>query len=132
MNGLRILVAEDEFLPALLMEETLREAGCIVVGPFARVSEALRAAEEEKLDGAILDINLGGESVLVVAEVLLERGVPIAFCSGYADASALPMRFSACPYLSTPVLPDDVRAVLGGRVARRRAAGESAMASALL
>src|SRR4051812_34780574 len=59
----RVLVAEDEFLVAVVLEEDLRAAGCEVVGPFANLAAAGEAARRETFDLAILDINLAGEMV---------------------------------------------------------------------
>ncbi len=59
--GCRIMIVDDELLVAMMVEDTLIEAGCEVVGPYARLSEALSAATWEQLDGAVLDVNLGGE-----------------------------------------------------------------------
>lgn len=89
LAGKRVLVVEDELLVALLMEDMLAEAGCIVVGPFARVGAALAAARVEAVDVALLDVNVAGEKVFPVANALEERGVPFIFVTGYAQA-ALP------------------------------------------
>jgi DNA-binding NtrC family response regulator len=82
----RVLVVEDEWLIALLLEDTLQEAGCVVVGPFARVPEALSAATTEYLDAALLDVNVAGEKVFAVAYALEERRIPFLFLTGYGEA----------------------------------------------
>ena len=57
-------------------------------------ARALALLEREAApDGAILDLNLGGEPAYSVADVLLTRGVPVVFTTGY-DASTLPERFA--------------------------------------
>ncbi|MEO5738592.1 MAG: response regulator [Variovorax sp.] len=95
---MRVLVVEDEFLVALMIEDTLADAGCIVVGPFARVPEALVAARTETVDAALLDVNVAGVKVFPVAHVLEERDVPFLFVTGYGQA-ALPRdrpKWEAC------------------------------------
>ena len=87
--GKRILVVEDEFLVAMLIEDALTDAGCIVVGPFSRVPEARVAAEQHAVDFALLDVNVAGEKVFPVAEALEARGIPFLFLTGYG-AVALP------------------------------------------
>ena len=52
--GRRVLVAEDEFVIALEIEEALRRAGYEVVGPAATADEAERLASKEPLDAAVL------------------------------------------------------------------------------
>jgi hypothetical protein len=49
----RVLVVEDEMLLAMLVEDSLTEFGCEVVGPVARVADGVRLASSERLDGAI-------------------------------------------------------------------------------
>ena len=46
---------------------------------------ALRLAEQEALDGAVLDVNLNGDWCFPIAEVLRRRGVPFIFLTGYDD-----------------------------------------------
>jgi DNA-binding NtrC family response regulator len=89
LAGCRVLVVEDELLVSMLVEDMLIEEGCIVIGPFARVKDALAAVRIEVLDVALLDVNVAGERVFPVAEALEQRGVPFLFVTGYGD-SALP------------------------------------------
>lgn len=83
LAGLRVLVVEDEPVVAMCLEDILDELGCVTVGPASRLSEGLSLAEGEALDAAILDINLAGERSNAIAEVLVARGIPFAFASGY-------------------------------------------------
>jgi len=85
LAGCRILVVEDEILIAVMIEETLRSLGCIVVGPVAKLEAALRLACNETLDGAILDVTIRGGQVYPVTEHLLARGIPFVLASGYGD-----------------------------------------------
>ena len=87
--GQRVLVVEDEMMIALLVEDVLADAGCIVIGPFARVQDALAAAKTEVVDLALLDVNVAGENVFPVAYALEKRGVPFLFVTSYGRA-ALP------------------------------------------
>lgn len=80
---LRILLVEDEMLVAMLLEDMLSDAGHAIVGPLSRVDKAVEAARAEAVDLAILDVNVGGEEIYPVAEILAERGVPFAFATGY-------------------------------------------------
>ena len=47
--------------------------------------KALDAVRSEQFDLAVLDVNLGGEKVYPVAELLAERHIPFVFLSGYGD-----------------------------------------------
>ncbi len=85
LAGRRILLVEDEVLIAMLLEDALVEAGCHVIGPFGRFSEALDAVQDETIDAAILDVNVAGEKIYPVAELLHRRHVPFLLLSGYGD-----------------------------------------------
>ena len=104
----RILVLDDEPLIAAMLAEWLAECGCEPVGPAYTVVEALRFAETETLDGAILDVSLGEEDSLRVAGALGERGVPFAFATGYG-AFDLPHPFQDAPVLAKPFDFEEIR-----------------------
>jgi CheY-like chemotaxis protein len=86
LQGRRILVVEDESMIRMLIEDALSEEGCSIVGPAAQFDDALRAAGDEAIDAALLDVNLGGRPVYPVADVLARRGIPFAFLTGYGEA----------------------------------------------
>lgn len=97
--GKRVLVVEDEMLVVLMIEDVLIEAGCVIIGPFARLPQALAAAQVETIDVALLDVNVASEKVFPVAHVLERRGIPFLFVTGYGP-SALPSdrpHWEACP-----------------------------------
>lgn len=89
----------------------LDDQGCHVVGPFGTVGEAESSAREAGLEGAILDVNLGDETSLALADILLDRGIPFAVASGHA-AGQLPDGFAAGIYLGKPYSPTMVRSFL--------------------
>jgi two-component sensor histidine kinase/CheY-like chemotaxis protein len=115
LAGRRILVVEDEPLVAMMAAAALEKAGCTVVGPAPTLAEALRLAEEERLDAAVLDRNLGGQCSDSVAERLRERGILFAVVTGYAD-TGLPLEFAGVPSLAKPFEPDKLVALVAGLV----------------
>ncbi|MBO0756593.1 MAG: response regulator [Bradyrhizobiaceae bacterium] len=98
----RMLIAEDEALVALMMEDLAIELGWSVVGPFSRAADALAAAQCDEIHAAILDVNLGGESVYPIADALMARGVPFVFATGYG-AESIDRRFACAPVLQKPI-----------------------------
>src|SRR5689334_2095327 len=78
-----VLVVEDEFLLAMDLQLVLEQHGFRVLGPAATVTEALRLLAAETPDVALLDVNLRGEMVTLVAEALRARGVPFVLASAY-------------------------------------------------
>ena len=83
---LRILIVEDEMTIALLLEDMVSDLGHEPAGLAMRLPQALRMAETETLDLAILDVNLDGRLSFPVAEILERRGVPFLFATGYGSA----------------------------------------------
>lgn len=84
---------EDEFLIAMELDSALRSAGYEVLGPVASVSAALTLLRTARPDVAVLDVNLAGEWITPVAEVLRAMSVPFILASGYgaADLQAEPV-----------------------------------------
>lgn len=101
---IRILAVEDEFLLSVVLAEDLRAAGYEVVGPFGALPDALKSAQHESFDFAVLDINIRGTMVYPLADELLRRGVPFIFLTGYGRAD-LPPRFSTTPRVPKPYEP---------------------------
>ncbi len=102
LDGLRILVVEDAFPVAELIDGMLAALRCEVVGPVGRLERAVRMAREEAVDGAILDVNLGGEDVSPVADELEARGLPFFFATGYEGLVDLPAKYQDRPSLKKP------------------------------
>jgi CheY-like chemotaxis protein len=115
MTGLKILVVEDEFLLACMLEEELRAFGHGVIGPFANRAEAAEAARRERPDVAILDINLAGDMVYPLADELAARGIPFLFLTGYGTLN-LPERFRTCIRLAKPYDPVELKRQLARAV----------------
>ena len=117
----RILVVEDDFLVAALLADILESVGWQVVGPVAHLDTALDAAASEDFDAAVLDVNLGGQTVYPVAEVLDGRSVPFVFVTAHCR-EALPPLFCDRPHLGKPFAPRDLigtvaRLIVGARSA---------------
>jgi CheY-like chemotaxis protein len=104
LEGLRILVVEDEYAVAADMTWWLQDSGAEVVGPAPTIKDALTlvTAQGVTLDRAVLDVNLRGEKVFPVADALLNRAIPFIFATGYEDAM-LPSAYAAVPRLIKPL-----------------------------
>lgn len=111
LAGLKVFVVEDEMMVAMLMEDMLADLGCVVVGPISRLDDAMDSLVDLTLDCAVLDVNLGGQSVFPLADLLRERGVPYAFATGYGDAGVRPVDNGA-PVLQKPFREADLARVL--------------------
>lgn len=102
MTGRSVLVVEDDYFLACAMSRTLDAAGAEVVGPVPTVATAIRLVRTRKIDAAVLDVNLGGETSFPVADALAADGVPFIFVTA-ADETMRPTRHRAVPWLQKPV-----------------------------
>jgi CheY-like chemotaxis protein len=100
----RILIVEDEYLVAMSLAEALQDAGSIVLGPVPSVDKAIKKIESEpRIDGAVVDVNLGGVLAYPVADLLIARKIPFVFTSGYED-NLLRDRYSQVKNCAKPYL----------------------------
>jgi CheY-like chemotaxis protein len=90
----------------------LTDLGCTIIGPASRLDEALALARETPLDCAVLDVNLGGQPIFPLADLLREKGAPFAFATGYGDAGLREVDKGA-PVLQKPFREADLARVLG-------------------
>jgi CheY-like chemotaxis protein len=119
LNGLRILLMEDEALIALDLEQLCRESGAedvVVVRNVEQIAEAAGAC----FHAAILDVMLSGNPTVEFARTLVQRGVPFVFATGYADREDLFSEFPCTPVIGKPYLGSDLMNALAGAVARAR------------
>src|SRR5690349_14722499 len=108
----RVLVVEDEYYLADDMAQALQKLGAEIVGPVPTRDKALALlASGERIDAAVLDINLKGQTVYPVADALRERGVPFVFATGY-DPSAIPAAYVEVPRWEKPFNPQDLAKML--------------------
>jgi len=102
LEGLRVLVVEDESMVSMLMEDMLQDLGCTVVGTVARFDDALKQATTgPAFDVALLDVNLNGKQTFPIAEALAVRGVRFIFATGYGE-SILPQSLQGGSILQKP------------------------------
>jgi DNA-binding NtrC family response regulator len=117
LMGLRVMLVEDEMLVSLMVEEVLVDVGCIMVGPFSRVDQALLAAQNEAVDIAVLDVNVAGVKVYPVAEALAARKIPFLFLTGYGR-EAVPKEHPDWAFCSKPFRADKLLTMLEEQVSR--------------
>ena len=113
LRGQRILVIEDEALVASMIEDMLESFGSVVVEVAGNLSRGLALARDDALaiDAAVLDVNLGGETVFPLAETLAARGVPFIFSTGYGREGVVPP-FDRCTVLAKPFSAQSLAAAL--------------------
>jgi DNA-binding NtrC family response regulator len=95
-----ILVVEDENWLAMELAWLVQEAGYAVLGPERSVAEARTALGRVKVDLALLDIRLGGETVFPLSKMLEAMGVPFIFLT--ANPDLLPAEYRERPTVTKP------------------------------
>ncbi len=112
LSGRRILVVEDEFFVADDLVQAITQLGAEVLGPVPTRDEALDLlATDGQIDLAVLDINLEDEAVYPVADLLLARGVPFLFATGYSQA-LVPTQYQHVPRWEKPFSPQTLAQAL--------------------
>jgi len=102
LDGVTVLVVEDEYYIATDTARALQGAGAEVIGPFRTEKAARSAVDEQRPDAVIVDINLGVGPSFKLAETLKDRGIPFVFVTGY-DQQVIPEAFSDVKRLEKPV-----------------------------
>ncbi len=106
---LRVLVVEDSYHAATMVCSILESMGVEILGPSPTVKHAMQTLDRVSCDAAVLDINLGKESVQPVAERLRDAKIPFFFVSGYSSPNLISTEFRSRVHLHKPVEPDLIR-----------------------
>jgi DNA-binding response OmpR family regulator len=116
LAGMTILVVEDNFLVAEVLCEALREYGCEIVGPAPDCARGQVLVETggagKALTGALLDVNLNGETSFKIAGKLRDRGIPFIFLTGYGDLMEMPHEFESVRRIGKPCDFDELAAAM--------------------
>ena len=119
LAGIKILIADDELLCAMVLEEEVEDLGGEVVGTVSRVADIVEMAKRGHADIAVLDVNMKGQFSYDAAVELLSAGVPVVFMSGYDELMDCPDALRATPLLTKPWTSDTLGATLSGILARK-------------
>ncbi len=117
LAGCRLLIVEDEFAVLMLLEGMAESFGCQVVATASNLSNALLLATTGAFDAALLDINLAGQQVYPIAQVLKDRGISFVFSTGYG-AIGLDSDWTNYIVLQKPYLDVDLEKALMTVVSR--------------
>ena len=118
LDGLAVLVVEDESIISFLLEDMLVNLGCNEVHHAGSVATALSRIGDEPPDLAVLDVNLAGEPAFPIAEALDELRVPFVFATGYG-ASGLPLNWASHPVVQKPFTIEGLEAALSAALVSR-------------
>ena len=112
LAGISVLVVEDDYYLASDEKAALERAGARVVGPCGDADEAAGLASSERVDCAVVDVNLGEGPSFALARSLQLRGVPFVFVTGYDQALVRP-ELCVAQRLEKPIRESDLIAGVG-------------------
>lgn len=121
LAGRRVLIADDELLCAMVLEEEVQEMGGHVVGPVSRVGDIVETAKQGNADIAVLDVNMMGQLSYAAAMELLTAGVPVIFMSGYDRLMNAPEALRQLPLIMKPWTSDKLGEALTWALAQKSA-----------
>jgi CheY-like chemotaxis protein len=104
---LRVLVVEDEAMVRMMLEDLLGDLGYEIAGAAANLDEARQLAASQAFDIAVLDVNLNGEAIAPVADIVAQRGIPMVFATGYGQRG-VPEAHRHWPTLDKPYQESDL------------------------
>lgn len=117
LMGKRVLLAEDEPMVSLEIEDVLLETGAELIGPFADLGALMEAAERVRIDAAILDVRLGRADSFPAADLLARRGVPFVFHSGHVSRETIARAYPEARLVQKPCTPEMLLDTLAARLA---------------
>lgn len=125
LDGVRVLVLEDQMLAAMDLQDGLQRAGAIAADIAGTVEKALESIEERAPDVAVLDVDLDDATSFPVADALEALDIPFVFLASEAERRHIPKRFEDVLVVSKPytamrvaellreaLMPNLIRAVL--------------------
>ena len=98
----QILIVEDEILIAMDLEDMVAEMGGTAVASAHNIQTAIKLAESIEADAAILDVDVAGQLVFPVADILQARDVPIIFHTGHGLKEDLMDYYGCAEVFSKP------------------------------
>ena len=106
-----VFLVEDEALIRMMLVDMIEEAGHSVVAEAGDLDKGAALAAGADFDLAILDINVGGDTIEPVASAIAGRGKPFFFVSGYGS-SGVPDAFKGTAVVRKPCLPTELSAAI--------------------
>jgi DNA-binding NtrC family response regulator len=105
LNGISVLIVEDEAYIALDLAAGIEQAGGCVVGPVATVREALAIVASRQVEAAILDVNLPDGQVGPVLGLLSARGTTVVLHTGVGLPPDIATLHPELPVFKKPTRP---------------------------
>src|SRR3569623_2800467 len=100
MSALRVLLVEDERIPAFNLQQGLRRLGYDVPSIAPSGSNALELIERDQPDIVLMDIHLEGDidGIETAGRIPPERMIPVIYLTAYSEESTLKRAAETKPY----------------------------------
>ena len=112
----KILIVEDEYLLAELLQRYLEPLGHAVCKAVATGKQAIASAAREQPDIIFMDIRLAGgmDGIEAAQEIGVRYAIPIIFMTGYADPKVEQRARELNPvaYLLKPIGPPEIKSAI--------------------
>lgn len=113
LNGLDILLLEDNLIVAMDGEDIFLQLGAHRVTLSPNVAQAFEAIDSHDFDLAVLDVHLGEETSVSVAERLAAKGTPVIVATGYGEGVPQAYGAFAATVLQKPYTIESVAGAVG-------------------
>ena len=119
LSGARILIAEDEVVIALELQDIFIDAGAEFVALANTIDDALAAIEHDRVTAAVLDVRLGTASIGPVADLLVRRAVPFMFYTGQPQTDPARAPWPDVPSVEKPATQSKLLSAVCALLPRR-------------
>ncbi len=121
MSSIRVLIAEDNELVALTLEEQLTNLGYEIVGVARTGAEAVRFCTQLKPDIVLMDMQmpeLNGD--IATQQIVQQLQIPVIILTAYSDSDHVhrAQESGALAYLVKPVNPEELSPTIDVALAR--------------
>ncbi len=119
LEGLHVLIVEDEAILAFELIEDLKAVGAVPLGPITTIEKGLKfIAMADRIDAAVLNFMLHRLEAFPIADELRRRRIPFVFVTG--NDEAVKARFPDVPVHPKPADMAKIILTLASIVAERR------------
>lgn len=110
LEGLKVVVAEDEGLIRMDVVASLEEAGLVVVGQASDGEAAIALATEHEPDLVVMDVKMPRLDGISAAQKIAELKIPVVLLTAFSDTElvARAAEAGAMAYVTKPFKPTDL------------------------
>lgn len=120
LNGVRVLIVEDEPLIAMELAQIIEDAGGIIIGSARTQTDAIALAQNTDFDMALLDVRVRDGTTFELAAILFDKQTPFVFCTGDSEQRDEFRDWAEVPIVIKPHSPEIIIATLSKFLTARK------------